>query len=382
MKKILILAFNDLKHDARVMRQINFLKESYSVTIVCFDGFDSPEYNLIQIKKIKPSLVQKITVAIFLIIRFYEIAYKILYDYPTLRQTLKSQSFDLIVANDIECLPLAISLKKKEKISYDAHEYAPRHFEDKLVWRLFFQGFNKYLCKKYLPLTNVMTTVAAGLAKEYASHYPVHPVVITNTNYYFNIDPFPVSKEKIRLIHHGAANPSRQLELMIEMMDYLDDRFSLNLMLLTSAIANKKTRYYLNSLKELVHKNPKVKIINPVKSEEVIYTICQYDMGIFLLPPINFNYANTLPNKLFDYIQARLAVAIGPTPEMSNIVTTYDVGVVSQEFTPQSIARVLNELTTEKIEYYKRQSDMAAKELSAEKNKIILNSLVSQLLNS
>ena len=239
MKKILILAFNDLKHDARVMRQVNFLKENYSVTVVCFDGFDSTAYNLIRIKKIKPSFVQKITTAVFLILRSYKIAYRILYDYPTLRQTLKSQTFDLIIANDIECLPLAISLKKKEKILYDAHEYAPRHFEDKLVWRIFFQGFNKYLCKKYLPLTDVMTTVAAGLAKEYASHYPVHPVVITNANYYFNIDPFPVSKEKIRLIHHGAANPSRQLELMIEMMDYLDDRFSLDLMLLTPAIANK-----------------------------------------------------------------------------------------------------------------------------------------------
>ena len=225
-----------------------------------------------------------------------------------------------------------------------------------------------------------MITVGSGLANEYAAHYPVKPVVVTNANYYAKLAPTLVNEKRIRLIHHGAANPSRQLEIMIEMMNYLDDRFSLDLMLLTPSIANKKTRSYLDSLKDLIKGNPRITIVPPVKSSEVVNFIHPYDMGIFLLPPINFNYANTLPNKLFDFIQARLAIGIGPTPEMASLVNIHHLGVVANDFTPQALAQRINSLTATEISFFKQQADRAALELSAEKNKVILNDLVSNLI--
>lgn len=380
MKRILILAYSDLNHDARVARQINFLSEKYRLTIVCFDAPKTETYEIFYIKRIKPGLLQKLIGSILLLTSLFEAAYKVIYDYPVLRKQLESRYFDLIIANDIESLPLAFKIKKKEKILFDAHEFAPRHFEDKLIWRIFFQRFNKYLCKKYLPRVDQMITVGTGLAKEYAANYPIKPVVVTNANYYANLAPTPVNEKKIRLIHHGAANPSRQLEIMIEMMEYLDERFTLDLMLLTPTIANKKTRGYLDSLKALIKDNSRIKIIPPVKSSEVVSFIHSYDMGVFLLPPINFNYANTLPNKLFDFIQARLAIAIGPTPEMANIINTYNLGVIAEDFTARSLAEKLNSLTSEKISFFKSQSHMHAKELSAEKNNVILNDLVLNLL--
>ncbi len=381
MKKILILAYSDLNHDARVARQINFLSETYQLTVACFDSPKNWKHEVFHIKRIKPGLFQKAIGSFFLLTGLFELAYKVIYDFPLLRKQLESRAFDLIIANDIESLPLAFKIKKKEKILFDAHEFAPRHFEDKLVWRIFFQRFNKYLCVKYLPLVDQMITVGTGLANEYAAHYPVKPIVVTNANYYANLIPTPVDEKKIRLIHHGAANPSRQLEIMIEMMNYLDDRFTLDLMLLTPSIANKKTRSYLDSLKTLIKDNPRIKIVSPVKSYEVVNFIHPYDMGIFLLPPINFNYANTLPNKLFDFIQARLAIGIGPTPEMASLVNTHHLGVVANDFTPQSLAKKINSLSAVEIYYFKKQADKAALELSAEKNKVILNDLVNNLIN-
>lgn len=380
MKKILILAYSDLNHDARVARQINFLSDKYQLTIACFDSPKDWKHEVFRIKRIKPGLFQKAIGSIFLLTGLFESAYKVIYDFPMLRKQLESRTFDLIIANDIESLPLAFKIKKTEKILFDAHEFAPRHFEDKLVWRIFFQRFNKYLCKKYLPMVDQMITVGSGLANEYATHYPVKPIVVTNANYYTNLTPAPVNEKKIRLIHHGAANPSRQLEIMIEMMNYLDDRFTLDLMLLTPSIANKKTRSYLDSLKELIKGNPKITIVPPVKSSEVVNFIHPYDMGIFLLPPINFNYANTLPNKLFDFIQARLAIGIGPTPEMASLVNTHQLGVVADDFTPQALAQKINSLTATEISFFKQQANNAALELSAEKNKVILNDLVSNLI--
>jgi len=380
MKSILILAYSDLNHDARVQRQVGFLRESYRTTIACFDSPSNWPEEAIHIKKIKPGLIQKLIGSLLLLTGRFEAAYNLIYDFPSLRAQLQNRKFDLIIANDIESLPLAFRIKKNEKVLFDAHEYAPRHFEDKLIWRIFFQRFNKYLCKKYLPMIDQMITVGKGLALEYQAHYPVNPIVVTNANYYANLEPTSVG-ERIRLVHHGAANPSRQLEIMIEMMNYLDDRFTLDLMLLTPAIANRKTRSYLTKLKRLIKNHNRIRIIPPVKSAEVVNFIHQYDMGIFLLPPINFNYANTLPNKLFDFIQARLAIAIGPTPEMANLVNTYHLGVVSEDFTAQSLAKKINSLSREDIQHFKAQSSDAALMLSAEKNKATLTDLVYKLIS-
>jgi hypothetical protein len=381
MKQVLILAFSNLNHDARVLRQIDFLRNSYKLTVACFDGPEIDGVDLIKIKPIRPTLPEKIVSSFYLLAQIYPRAYRTLYDQLPLRQFLSQRSFDLIIGNDIESLPLAFELKKAARILFDAHEYAPRHFEDKLIWRIFFQNFNKYLCEKYLPMVDAMTTVGKGLAEEYSKNYNVSPLILTNANFYYpNLTPGKVSNESIRLIHHGGANPSRQLELMIEMMTDLDDRFHLDLMLITPAIANKKTRRYLNDLKNLVAKDPRIKILPPKKPSEIVDFITTYDIGIFLIPPINFNYANTLPNKIFDFIQARLAIAIGPTPEMASIVRQYDLGVVSEDFTPKSLAKQLNTLTTEQIQEFKNHSNKAAIELSAEHNKKILNDLVADLL--
>lgn len=381
MKKILVLVLSNLKHDARVRRQILALKDSYRITVVCFGGEQSSDYEIIVIKPTRLTLFRKAVTSVFLLFRFHSIAHKILHNYYYIIRLLEPQKFDLIIANDIETLPLAFAFPGNPKIIFDAHEYAPRHFEDKKMWRLFFQDFNVSLCKKYIPKTSGMMTVGEGLAIEYEKNFNVRPTVITNANNYYEVEPGGVQENKIRLIHHGIATPSRRLELMIDVMALLDNRFTLDMMLLTPGFASKKTRQYLGDLQKRSESDTRIKIIPPVKSNEVVGTIHHYDVGIFLLPPVNFNYRNTLPNKLFDFIQARLAVAIGPTPEMAEIVRQYNIGVVADNFTAESLARKLDQLTKTQIEDFKKNASKAAKELNAEANAVKLNKLISGILN-
>jgi glycosyltransferase involved in cell wall biosynthesis len=250
------------------------------------------------------------------------------------------------------------------------------------MWRIFFQSFNTWLCKKYIPLTAGMTTVGKGLADEYEKNFNVRPAVIVNANNYFEKEPAPVQEDRIRLVHVGIANPSRKLELMIDMMEHLDGRFSLDLFLLTPGFASSKTKNYIQHLKDNARDNQKIRILPPIKSKEVVQTINLYDMGVFLLPPINFNYENTLPNKLFDFIQARLGVAIGPTKEMAEIVNQYGIGVVSANFNPQSLAGELNRLSKKDIEIFKKNAAKAARDFNAENNAITLQKLVKEIISS
>ena len=381
MKKILILVLSNLKHDARVRRQVFALKDKYETTVVCFGGDPSTDYELITIKPTRLTLFRKAVTSFFLLLGLHRIAHKLLHDYTPVLKKLAERNFDVIIANDVETLPLAFDFPANTKIIFDAHEYAPRHFEDKPMWRLFFQNFNVWLCKTYIPRVKAMLTVGKGLAREYEKNFGIKPIVITNANNYHEVDPAIVQENRIRLIHHGIATPSRKLELMLDLMTLLDDRFTLDLMLLTPGFASKKTKQYLEDLRKRAASQNNIRIIPAVSSHEVVDTIKNYDIGVFLLPPVNFNYQNTLPNKLFDFIQARLGVAIGPTQEMAEIVTHYDIGVVADDFTAHSLASKLIGLTKSNIEGFKNNAGKAAKELNAENNALILTKLISDLIN-
>jgi hypothetical protein len=379
MKDVLVLVFSNLKHDARVMRQINWLKKNHSVTVVCFDAEDDPGVTLVKITQTKLTPVRKALLGAALLTRQYGLAYGLFHDYAFLTEKFAGKEFQLIVANDIDALPLAFNLRKKARIIFDAHEYAPRHFENNRIWKLFFQPFYISLCEKYIPLVDGMLTVGKGLAREYEKNFGVKPVIITNATKHHHVQASPMTDNTIRLIHHGIANPSRRLDLMIDMMDHLDERFTLDLILLTSNYASGKTKEFIEAFKQRALQNPKIKILPAVKSDLVVSTINDYDMGVFLLPPINFNYENTLPNKLFDFIQARLGIAIGPTPEMADIVHTYNIGVVSDDFTPENLAQKLNALTMDDVKRFKANATEAAANLNAEKNEAVFNTLLKSL---
>lgn len=164
MKKVLVLVFSNLKHDARVARQVGWLARNHAVTVVCFDAAESPGITFIRIKQTPLTPRRKAALGLALLLKANNLAYRIFHDYGYLKDSLQGE-FDLIVANDVDTLPLAFQLQGKAKIIFDAHEYAPRHFENNKVWKTFFQPFYIHLCKTYIPKTAAMLTVGQGLAQ-------------------------------------------------------------------------------------------------------------------------------------------------------------------------------------------------------------------------
>ena len=380
-KKVLILCFTDTRHDIRVARQIDFLKDTYAVTFAGYGVHCPDEVDFIQLSPTPLSPFRKSALGSLLLARRYEAAYWMQYPYQWLKQQIDRESFDIILANDIESLPLAFYLKQANtKIVFDAHEYAPRHFEDRRYWRIFFQGFNAHFCQKYIPQVDRMFTVCEGLAQEYARNFGVLPQVMTNAASLHRLKPTPVDKNRIRLIHHGIVTLSRKLENMIEMMHYTDKRYSLDLMLKTTATASRKTRDYLAYLQSQASSLPNVRIIPPVPSQLVVSFIHRYDLGIFILEPINFNYTHALPNKLFDFVQARLGIGISPSVEMQRVVEKHQLGVVAPDFSPRALADQLNRLSFAQIKQFKQNSHQAAPELSADHNRTLLLDTLALLL--
>jgi len=379
MKSILVVSFSSLFHDSRVKRQLQFLTHRYDVTLAAYNSPDGLTDNFIQIAKPRLTNIRKIKLAISLLFRVHSISYKLLFGENELTRRLQGKVFDLVIANDIETLPISFKVASLKGVVLDAHEYSPRQFEDKFIWRLLFQPLNNHICKKYIARTVAMTTIGKGIAAEYKRNFKCDPIVINNATWKNDINISPVG-EQIKIIHHGGATTSRHLENMIEMMQYLDNRFTLNLMLVVPELASAKTRNYISKLKSIASEDKRITFVAAVKSDEVISKINQYDLGIIIVPSVNFNYANGLPNKLFEFIQARLAVCVGPIPEIAEIIRQYDLGIVFETFDPKEVAYQLSSLTKKRLNELKQNSARAAKELTAESNSLIFNKLIEDVL--
>lgn len=93
---------------------------------------------------------------------------------------------------------------------------------------------------------------------------------------------------------------------------------------------------YYEKLLNLSKDNPRIKFRDPVPMTGVFQTINDYDIGLFLLLPVGFNNQMSLLNKFFEFIQARLSLAIWPSLEMGKIPREYNCGVVSEDFSVKS----------------------------------------------
>jgi hypothetical protein len=65
---------------------------------------------------------------------------------------------------------------------------------------------------------------------------------------------------------------------------------------------------------------------------------------------------------------------------MAKIVNENNLGVVSDQFTPQSLALKLNQLKPDDIKVFKHNSEKVAHQLNAEQNEKIMLNLVNQLI--
>lgn len=360
MKSILILSFSVIHSDPRVMRQIRLLETHYHLTVSGFGPKPDADIRFVGLENPQFKLWHKLIWAFKLLFRLSESYY---WSLPQVRHGLKALaglSFDLLIANDITTLPLGLKLAASKPVLIDAHEYSPREFEDKWLWRLLFAPYHDALCARYLPQAASMTTVCKGIADEYEKQYGVTPAVLYNASPELCLGPSAGLHGRVRLIHHGAAIRSRHLGMMIKMMCYLDERFTLDFMLVETDAA------YMMELRDMARSDERISFVEPVALERICQRINGYDVGLFLLPPVNFNYRHALPNKFFEFIQARLAVAIGPSTEMARIVEEYSLGVIADSFDPEALAAVLEQLTDESIRGYKLAADRAARELNYE----------------
>ena len=383
--QLTILSLSTIHQDGRVLREIEYAAREYDVTVVGWGHLDK-ERPHVTMRPISPSVfppsLRVAQVARMLGGRLAPALYERWYwAMPGHAQAL-AHVIDahpaIIHANDAMSLPIAISAAERTgaKVLFDAHEYTPGQGTSSLKWRWMVTPFSIYLIRRYAPRVDAMITVEKHIARRYGEEFGLKMSVIRNTPAYQKLPFRATHPARIRLIHHGRALRERRLELMIETIALADARFSLDFMLVPDASGA------LDQLKRLAQQRApdRIHFRQPVAPDAIAQTINDYDIGLFLLPPVNLNYTMALPNKFFEFIMAGLAVAIGPSPAMAALVRRYDLGVVAEDFAPETLARQLNALSAHDIDAMKKRSLAAARELNAETEMAKLLAIYKRLL--
>lgn len=378
--QILVISFSNIDSDARVLREISVVAKHGHVTSLGYGSKPAYVDEHIQVPDWAKSLPQTPLGVLRLALHLHSQAELAAPGNRYALRALSDRTFDAIVANDARALPLAFAIARRNQapVWADLHEWAPGERTHIASWRILVKPLMEHICRKYLPQTAAATTVGTEIAKLYETHYGVRPRLLMNAAPYADLQPTPVPDGVIRLVHSGGAVFGRNIEAMIEATIQAGSRFTLDLYLVPAGDGGA----YLAKLREVAGSNPRIRFHDPVKPFELPATLNAYDVGVFWIPPTHTNARLTLPNKLFDFVQARLAVAIGPTVEMVNVVNEYGLGVVSEDFSVPSIVAALQSLTPQAITSYKQAATAAADPLSFESQSKVIDEIFDAFLKT
>ena len=281
-----------------------------------------------------------------------------------------------------EVSPLAVAVegtaRSGARILFDAHEFSPEQESDRPAWRVFVKPFKSYLFRRYLDKADRMITVSSGIRDLYTRQFGLTPQIILNTTAYQKTPFHPVHNDKINIVHHGHAIPGRYLEEMVRMIALTDNRYQLNFVLVS-----KDDDLYIQKLKKLAQSVAPNKVVfwEPVPTSEIINFIQRFDLGLPFLIVLQMNHVYSLPNKFFDFIMAGLGIVVSPLPSMMEVITANGIGKISSSQTAADMAAMLNALSVEEINEFKRNSLKLAKVFNAEREMDKLLQIYRSLLD-
>ena len=372
-KKVCILVRNYVDRDPRVARQMRWLTESgeYQVTVVGYgeSGLNIQEiYKTVTFESRARSTLDKLFSAPKLLLNNFTpaLAGSIYWSMPLIKDMYDAalaEDYDIFHANDWDTLPIAAAAADKlktSKVIYDSHEFATLEFEESPRFNLFYKRFRSTLEKENIHKASVVIAVSGMISEELNRTYGVRPEVIMNCPEWEETRYHEPDPGDIKLCHHGVYHTSRGIEELIKCLKLLDNNYSLHFRLLCDTRTMEK-------LKGIAQKAAPGRVFfhPPVKPAEIVSVINQYDLGVYLLKPVNFNSRAALPNKFYEYLMAGLGVCIGPLPEMQRVVEKWGCGAVCGGFDAKSLATAISSLSLKDISVYKMRALEAAKELNA-----------------
>jgi len=344
--KIILAVSNDLVTDNRVYKVSESLKnKGFQVTLIgrCLSYSEPYLRPDVQVKRFKLWFNQSALFYANLNLRlfFYLIRARV----------------DIVVANDLDTLPacwLAAKLRRKVLV-FDSHELfieVPELTNRTLIRKVWF-----WLEKILVPGVDFGYTVSPSIQNYYKVNYRKTFQLVRNAAVYRSSFLFNKKSEETIIIYQGALNQGRGLELMLETMPLLPH---MKLWIVGAGDIEQELKRKVLTLRIA----EKVIFFGRVQIADLFQYTSKAHMGISLEEDLGLNYRYALPNKIFDYVQARIPMVVSDLPEMRNLVETYEIGYVLSE---RSTAKLAETILRVEDEYFVKDSDREKLQLAARK---------------
>lgn len=291
---------------------------------------------------------------------------------------------DALWANDLDTLlpAFVVSKLRRKPLIYDSHEYFTE--AEGLTGRPFQKWVWTTIEGVIFPRLRMAIAVNESIAGIYREKYKVPVNVLRNVPKAYtehaqsaHIPEFEWPADKLRVILQGAyIDPDRGGMEAVEAMQFLPNA---HLLVVGSGRDLENMKHRVQTL----HLTERVTFWPRLPRNQLLATTRSAHIGLSLDKPLHLNYTLSLPNKLFDYIQAGVPVLASALPEVKRIVRSFDVGEIVEWVTPEAIAEgIRNMLRADKMELYRRNTIAAAEQLTWENEWANIAPKVSEILES
>ena len=363
---IVMLVLNNITYDARVHKQaVSLSRAGYSVTVIGLLDDASPsreEKNGYSILRLKIRSFKGSSDTLTQFFRYLEFNLLAV-------MTILSLHPEVCHAHALQALPacwLAAAISRC-KLIYDSHEFEqgqdfsagsriPRLMQLLWVWPE----------KLFIHSADAVLTVSESLADALVRTYRIEkPLVIRNCPERSSLDS-PVlqnNKHDVEIppgwpviLYQGILSQGRGLSELIRSADYMSD-------LVLLFVGDGILFHELQQAAHSIMTNVRCIFTGKVAMEELPSLTMQANIGVILTQNTCQNHYYSLPNKLFEYLQAGLPVIGSNLPEIAHIIEENKVGVIVNPQNPQDIATGIKQLLDNKVYSKAKQNTVRAAEI-------------------
>lgn len=272
---------------------------------------------------------------------------------------LRALSPQLLHAHDFTALAVCVRYAKRAiaagqsvKVVYDAHEYTRGISLPSMQRQLAYIELED----QHIRQCDAVVTVSPAIAERLEDDYQLgaRPSVVLNApisklsadrsnNLGVRLrDVAAVPSDAPLVVFSGGARPERRVEVLVEALRFLPD--------VHLAIVSNNNVDLARVLKPAVEGryDDRVHRADFVEPDLVPQYLSDADLGVHPLPRSSMNHEFALPNKLFEYLHARLPVVVSDVQSMSNFVTRFEVGKVYSDGDASSLAGAIRDALSDR----------------------------------
>lgn len=276
---------------------------------------------------------------------------------------------DIIVAHDLPMLPVACLAARETgaSIVYDSHElFSEQEYSgrEKRRWR--------QIESRYIGQADAVITINDSIARELKSRYRLSDVsVIYNAEKRHADqarktiiqDRLSLGADRKVLLFQGGLTAGRNLDTLVAAMRYVKNP-AIALVILGEGFLEQSLKKYTerHGLQNRVYFLPAVGF-----SDIYEYTLSA-DAGVIPYQATCLNNYLCTPNKLFEFISARLPIVASAMPELQNFIQGRNIGLVGDTNSPVSFASLIEDFFENRARMtdWKKNLSLASEEINWE----------------